>query len=136
MRSINYFEELNDNTLFDLDMEGGFTRSGNIKKVYGTDALNNALKTWIISKRGEKIRRPAQGGSIYALLTKPMSEETYNLLDNAIRGEFENDFSPALIINELEIRPNYERRRWELKMVVTSPYLKIKTELNDNLDLL
>lgn len=132
---IPYFESDNSNNIIDFPVQGGFDKQGRLKRVYGAEALSNVMYSWILSKRGDRIRRPERGGSVYIALTKPMDENTLQLLEDALRTDFESEFSPNVLINSLEIIPNFAQKRWEINMEVTSPYLRIKTNFSANLPL-
>lgn len=127
------FETDNSNIVFDYDKNGGFSPSGQPKKVYGSDAVNNALSMWFESFKGEKLRDPNSGGYVRFYIQKPMSNENAKNLEEAIRSGFDQDFSPLLTIRSLVVIPNYTDNKYEIQLQVVSSTLKLEITVVEEL---
>jgi len=119
--------------IYDLSLTGGADPYGHIKDVWGADALNNAIKMWIASYRGEAIRNPNSGGYITQWLMKPMNEANIPSITMSIKDGIEQDFSPSLTINAVTVTPNYVQRYWKIYLDVYSSDLKIRTQVSANI---
>lgn len=82
-------------------------------------AIENALKLWLYSFKGERIRRPTYGGYVTRWIFSPLNEDTAETIDMAIRQGLENDFSPKLSVKYLSVTPDYENDAWIIKLKVT-----------------
>ena len=119
--------------LYDHDLKGGINDNGEINQIWEKDALNNAIKLWIASFKGEMIRRPNRGGYITRWLLKPMQSTDIDQIKMALRDGLEQDFVPYLEILDLSIIPDYENRQWKFYMEVYAPDLKIKTIISERI---
>jgi len=119
--------------IYDLNLTGGADPYGHIKDAWGADALNNAIKMWIASYRGEAIRNPNSGGYITQWLMKPMNEANIPSITMSIKDGIEQDFSPSLTINAVTVTPNYVQRYWKIYLDVYSSDLKIRTQVSANI---
>lgn len=96
--------------LADYDYLGGFDSNGFEKKVYNKEAVENALKMWIVSLQGDVVRRIGYGGYIHRLLFKGMSDEIIDDLEFALRNGFQENFTPFVKLENLTITPDYAQR--------------------------
>ena len=65
--------------------------NGELAQLTNSDALAQAVKIWLVSKRNEKIRSRS-GGIIYPYLGKMMDEDkAYDIKSNIIRGLKEDE---------------------------------------------
>ncbi|MBD3216594.1 MAG: hypothetical protein GF311_28525 [Candidatus Lokiarchaeota archaeon] len=110
--------------LFDYDLNGGTDNQGNIKEVYNSDALGNALKMWLLSSAGDYIGEVSRGGPLVPYLDKPMNDETKQLMTLTITEALTTDF-PEIKIVTFTIDPNYEKKYWSLELVGYSDIHKI-----------
>lgn len=122
-----------DVLIFDHDLEGTILPNGTIKQLWEKDALTNSLKMWITSRRGDVVREPERGGYLYSWLTKPLREEEIDNIEMAIRNGIEQDFQPFLRIIALQVTPNYEGRYWEIYLETYSPYLALRSTVNEKI---
>ena len=121
------------NVIYDHYYFGGANSRGEIKQVWGKEALDNTLKMWLASLSGEIIRSPERAGYLRYWLTKPMTEVQVDDLYMTIRDGFSHDFVPHMKIIDLSITPNLEKRRWNIYLKVYSPDLKIMTEISEEI---
>jgi len=101
---------------FDFSLFGGLDKNGNIKKLEGKEAITNALKSWLLSKRGDYIRRPNEGGFLYNWLCKPMSDYNTKRILSSLQIGITYTFAPRIIIETLEVIPNYGRKIYTINL--------------------
>lgn len=119
--------------VYDVTIDGGVDKSGNINQVWNKDALMNAIRMWFASFEGEGIRRPLDGGYLAAMLMRPMNQVSAEEFKMILRNGFDEDFRPLMVIRTLEIQPNYEKRYWRIYMELYSPDLKINATVNERI---
>jgi hypothetical protein len=119
--------------IYDHDYEGGADTQGEIKQLYGKDALANVVKMWIASFMGDVLREPRRGGYITYWLLKPMNEVAIDNIKMAIRSGLSQDFTPYLEIVHLDIVPHYDERYWEFNLELYSPILKMRVSISEKL---
>lgn len=99
-------------------------RNGSMIELTNSDALAQAVKIWLASKRNEKIRSQS-GGLIYPYLGKLMDDNQKDLIrQNIIRGLSE-DFKPSLTTIQVDVVPDYEKQRWEIGIVAYNDDLAV-----------
>ena len=115
----------NENILyFDYPFYKKINRNGSIIELTNSDALSQAVKIWLVSKRNEKIRSRS-GGIIYPFLGKTMDDDrAYNIKTNIMRG-LKEDFNPPLTPVEVNVVPNYDKERWEIGIVAYNADLAV-----------
>jgi len=127
------FVSTNENIIFDFLKTGGFDSNGQMQRIYGEEAIQNALSMWVESFKGEILRDPQSGGYIRYYIQKPLSEESQSGLSEAIRTGFDQDFSPELELTELVVQPDFAENAWFLRMKVRSTRFKIETITEDRI---
>lgn len=130
----NLFERDLSNTVFDFDREGGFDNNGQIKALYGADALANAIYLWIKSYQGEFIRRPTLGGKIVPFLLKPMSEEVGDQIKSSIIEGLQIDFTPSVTVRSITVEPDYVNKLWKIELSAFSEDLKLVLSIQEILE--
>ncbi len=119
--------------IYDTDLIGGINSKGQIKQIWGEEALNNSIKMWIASFKGEVLRDPDRAGYITQWLMKSMAEENIDDIEMAVRDGIDQDFYPALTILNLSITPDFTRRVWNFYLEVYSDMLKIRTVVSETI---
>lgn len=99
-------------------------KDGSIADMNNSDALAQAVKIWLVSKRNEKIRSRS-GGIIYPYLGKMMDESRANDIKNRIIQGLKEEFTPPLVPVQVEVIPNYDKERWEIGIVAYNADLAI-----------
>ncbi len=127
------FVDTNENIIFDFDKTGGFDANGQMQKIYGEEAMQNAISMWIESFKGEVLRDPRSGGYVRYYIQKSLSEEAQSGLIEAITTGFEQDFSPELELKELIVEPEFSNKAWLIRLSVRSTRFKIETVTEDRL---
>lgn len=125
----NIFNEDLSNTIFDFPRNGEIDRQGQIKKVYGEEAVINAIQIWIKSKKGERLRDPVGGGYITQYLTKPVNEDTQLAMQEAFIAGFQQDFEPTLTLTKLLLIP--KEKAWDIQIQAYSRDLKISINVEE-----
>ena len=99
-------------------------KNGSIADMTNSDALAQAVKIWLVSKRNEKIRSRS-GGIMYPYLGKMMDENRATDIRNRIIQGLGEEFNPPLTPVEVNVIPNYEKERWEIGIVAYNADLAI-----------
>ena len=115
-------------TATDFSVFGTIDANGNLKALSTQEAIENAFRMWVVSKKGEVIRFPNRGGFLYPWLMKPMTEVNVNRFKISILNGLEQDFFPYIKVNTLEISPDYNSRVWNIHLVGFCPEYKTKVD--------
>ena len=99
-------------------------KNGSMSELNNSDALAQAVKIWLVSKKNEKIRSRS-GGVIYPFLGKIMDETQKDNIKRSIIQGLSEDFNPPLTPIEVTVNPDYEKQRWEISIVAFNIYLCI-----------
>ena len=91
-------------------------KNGSMVKLENSDALAQAVKIWLVSKKNEKIRSRG-GGLIYQFLGKTMDIQQKDAIKRSIIQGLSEDFNPPLTLVEVTVNPDYEKQRWEIGIV-------------------
>jgi phage baseplate assembly protein W len=94
---------------------------GNIPVLTDLDALNNAIKLWLGSFRGERLYNPRKGGPIIGYLLKPMSEDVADDMKTAIREGLKHDFVPSVKVSKCEVVCDYENAQYVINVIGFCP---------------
>ena len=109
---------------YDFPFYKKVNKNGSIADMTNSDALAQAVKMWLVSKRNEKIRSQS-GGIIYQYLGKMMDEDRASDIKNRITQGLKEEFNPPLVPVQIEVTPNYEKERWEIGIVAYNADLAI-----------
>ena len=102
---------------------------GSLYDFENSDALSQALKMWLVSKKNERIRSLG-GGIIYPYLGKIMDDNVASQIKFNIMQGLKYDFSPSLTPVEITVVPNYDAERWEIGIVAYNESLGIGVNTN------
>lgn len=117
-------------------MDAELNKDGVLKVLEGAEAIENAIKQWITSFRGEYIRNPSKGGYITYWLMKPMNNDTQRAIRESIIEGIMEDFSPEIRIKTLEVTPDYDRMLWEIHLEGYAPTIKVPINVHEKLRVL
>jgi hypothetical protein len=109
---------------------------GNIPVLTDLDALNNAIKLWLGSFRGERLYNPRKGGPIIGYLLKPMSGEVANDMKTAIREGLKNDFVPSVKVSKCDVFVDYENSQYIINLAGYCPSLNSDVHYADKINCL
>ena len=99
-------------------------KNGSMIELKNSEALAQAVKIWLVSKRNEKIRSRS-GGIMYPYLGKMMDETHATDIRNAIIQGLKEDFTPPLVPVQVDVVPNYDKERWEIGIVAYNADLAV-----------
>jgi hypothetical protein len=120
-------------TIFDYDLFGGTDASGQVKQLWGTDALKNSILLWMSSMHADFVRDPMKGGTLVAFVTKPMTETNYQSMVRAISSALDEEFKPKLTNVTVNVSPNYEKRFWTITITAFCPDLKESVQVTSRI---
>ena len=109
---------------YDLPFYKKVNKNGSIADMTNSDALAQAVKIWLVSKRNEKIRSRS-GGIMYPYIGKMMDETRASDIKNRIIQGLKEDFNPPLTPVQIDVIPNYEKERWEIGIVAYNADLAV-----------
>ena len=109
---------------YDLPFYKKVNKNGSIADMTNSDALAQAVKIWLVSKRNEKIRSHS-GGIMYPYIGKMMDENRASDIKNRIIQGLNEDFNPPLTPVQIDVVPNYEKERWEIGIVAYNADLAV-----------
>jgi len=118
----------------DFAAEGAANTQGNLQVVKDLAALNNAIKLWMGSMKGERLYHPTKGGVIIKYLLKPMSESVAEDMKRGLRYGLKNDFEPSIIVRECEVTPDYENKLYQILIIGHCPELNSDVYFNDTIN--
>lgn len=104
-------------TVTDFSTFGETDANGNLKALDTSESIENALRAWLVSNKGENIRNPDRGGYLRQHISKPMTEDRLEEIRAAILEGLEQDFEPALVVSSLTLSPDYVNRRLSIHLV-------------------
>jgi hypothetical protein len=108
----------------DYSMDADVDSEGILKVLSGKEAVENALRQWITSFRGEYMRNPQKGGYVTYWLLKPLNDDTGRAIKEAILEGIYEDFTPQVVVSSLSVVPNYTNMSWEITLEAYSPVVK------------
>ena len=117
--------------IFDVDLDGSIELDGSLKYLWEEDALVQSIKLWIASRKGDILRKPNSGGTVFPFLTKPLTEDSIDYLKMAIRDGISEDFVPELLITNLQVKPSSQNPQVvEIYMSVYCPALDTQASVD------
>lgn len=97
------------------------------------EAVENALKLWLVSFKGDSIRRPDRGGYVTQWLFKSMTEDTQFDIKTAIRVGLEREFVPMITVDKVIVTPDYAKEVWKIEIYGWIPALQQEIHVIENL---
>lgn len=95
----------------DYPMVKETNKQGGIKMYYNSDALAQAIKIWMVSSKGEKIRTTG-GGYLMPFIGKTLDwEHAQQIAQRLITGLAE-DFQPPITVTDIQVVPDTDNFRW------------------------
>jgi len=107
--------------------------STGIMVLENAEAVENALKLWLVSFKGDIVRRPDAGGYITQWLFKPMTEDTRFDIKTAIRIGLEREFVPNIKIDSIKVTPDYNQEIWNIEIYGWVPAIQEEIHVIENL---
>lgn len=104
-----------------------------IRILTDVEAVENALRLWLVSFKGDTIRRPDAGGYVTQWIFKPMDEDTAFDIKTAIRVGLEREFSPNIVVHKITVIPDYVNMSWTVEISGWVPVLQEEIYVIENL---
>lgn len=117
---------------YDVGIKGELDDEGRLKELWGSEAVKNAIITWLTSYRTDYLRNPNKGGYLTTHLYKEMSSNTQEDMYDSIVDGFNQEFDFVDLIN-LQVVPDYENNFWSIYVQVYIPFLDSTVEINENI---
>ncbi len=113
-----------ETVFYDFPMSKTLTKGGELQTYKNNEALEQALKIWLVSGKGEKIRTLG-GGILSPYLHKGLNNTTSNEIRKNILKGLESEFLPKMTVVNLDVIPNTQKERWEISLVAYNSDLSI-----------
>lgn len=101
--------------VWDYDLEGNL-QNGDLKIQTNTDAVDNALKCWFRTEKGEILNYPERGGALSDTIFKNFGEFTKLKAMFDFRSELDNYFFPKVRVVSLDFDMDKNKREWGIKL--------------------
>ena len=98
----------------DIDIFGNENYNGTPKEYFDRDALKNALTMWLMTKRGDFIDSPGEGGILDSYTFKNLTRENEEKLKFRIESSLNTYFSEIIELIDITIVPNATLRFTEV----------------------
>lgn len=105
-----------DNLYLDYPIIKETKNNGELKTYKNSEALSQAIKIWLSSANGEKIRTRT-GGILIPYIGKLLTDENANDMKNAIVFGLQNEFNPPIEVVNITVIPNVNKKRWEIEII-------------------
>jgi phage baseplate assembly protein W len=136
-------EETYDNVVYsDLHLDLSMTNSGNTETKIGLNndikidtnenAIRNAVKNCIHTKKGEKVLDPEFGMDIEKYLFEPLSEDRGDTIARSILSDLGTQ-EPRINILKIKVNVNYDDNSYGILIIYEIP--KINKKINDEFTL-
>lgn len=112
----------------DFSLFGDTDENGNLKTLDTVSSIENAFQMWLVSSEGEIPRSPSKGGYIAQWINKPMTPENTEEIRASILEGLEEDFTPYIQVQSLQVTPNYQDRYWEIHLIGVAPEYKTRVD--------
>lgn len=119
MASSSVKTSLSGQKYIDFPYDAQIDSKGNMVILENYEAAQNALRLWLYSLRGERIRQPSYGGYVTRWLYKPLNESTRQNIQYAILVGLRDEFTPSITVTELNVTPDYETESWTIEVKAT-----------------
>lgn len=100
----------------DIDIFGREKADGSALEFFDEEAIKNAVKLWLTSKKGEFLYQPEEGGVLERALFKNMEGDSMTLFLFTLKNAMINNFAPSITPLSIELVPNYETRLLEIEI--------------------
>ena len=116
-------------TYQDIDFYGNSDSNGSPLEYYNHFAIKNALLTFLLSKRGDFILNPTDGGILDTALFKTLTDTARDKIFFTIKNAINKYFSPKITLVAINVIPNYNGRYWEISITYREAIFNTNEEL-------
>lgn len=106
--------------LQDIDVFGTVNANGTIREYVDDNALGNAIISFLMSKKGDYVNDPLEGGIINEALFKNISGSMIEKLKFSIENSLKLRFPNLITLNKVSIDPDYQTRITTISIFYTS----------------
>lgn len=99
-------------TYSDFDSKLSILNDGNVKIVKDEMCIAQSINTILSTVSGERVRNPL-GSSIVQYLFQPITKVTVAQIRKTIHDSIKR-FEPRVQLDRVDVRPNYERNRYDI----------------------
>ncbi len=100
------------------DVAIGFNMSpvtGNISRVTEDQAVKQALRTLILTNKGERLHQKSLGSSLMGMLFDPIDPVTANMISDSIEECIRN-FEPRVSTIRVQVIPDVEKQQYRVNI--------------------
>lgn len=116
--------ENNNVVYYDYNYYKKTNLNGSLVDLENSDALSQAVKMWLASKKNERIRSLG-GGIMYRHLGKMMDEERASQIKFDIMQGLQKDFNPPMTPVMVDVQGDYENQKWIISIVAYNSDLQV-----------
>lgn len=106
--------------LQDIDVFGTINANGTIREYVDDAALGNALVQFLMSKKGDYINDPEEGGLISESIFKNITPGSIDKLKFAMENAIDLRFANVVRVEKISIEPDYQTRMTVINVFYTS----------------
>lgn len=93
---------------------------------YDLGAIRNSIVNLFLTSPGDKILNPEFGMDLRDYLFMPTSESVAGLINDTISRNI-NVFEPRVVLQRLNVVPDYDNQQYTINMTVVVPFLQNST---------
>lgn len=116
--------ENNNVVYYDYNYYKKTNLNGSLVDLENSDALSQAVKMWLASKKNERVRSLG-GGIMYRHLGKMMDEERASQIKFDIMQGLQKDFNPPMTPVMVDVQGDYENQKWIISIVAYNSDLQV-----------
>lgn len=119
--------------LYDVSLSGYSPASSGVNEVFNADAIDNALKLFLLADTGDYLGNPGRGGWLASKINKPM--RTIDALDlkTSLELAIKTYFVPSLTVYDLQVIADLVKRRWSISFTYVAPDLKMSGTFSEQI---
>lgn len=110
----------------DVDIYGRQNTDGSALEYFDSDAISEALRDFVMSKRGDFLYDPGMGGILDTPLFKVMTPDSMEMLRFRIRNAITNYFTPYIQLKTVDIIPDMNNRILQVNLIYYTQNSEIK----------
>jgi hypothetical protein len=115
--------------VIDLTLNASIDGAGQLQEITNDRALKEALNFFLSVKRGDVLGYPEEGGVLDTATFSVMSIDYLQLISFKIRNAIIKEFEPEIILNELNVIPDYDKRILIIEIFYTNPLTDVPDSL-------
>jgi phage baseplate assembly protein W len=89
--------------------------TGNLSRVTDEQSVKQALRTLILTNKGERLHQKSLGSNLTSMLFDPVDSVTANMIRNAIEECIQN-YEPRVDIVQIQVIPDVENLQYKINI--------------------